>query len=87
MGQSFKAQILKRGAQAKWWLLAIVGVIAAVLTFGFSQKRYGKKIGEIKARAVADRQRVHEAAARGDDAAILREWRRHRKSTKNGRKK
>lgn len=79
MGKSLKAKVLKWLIGAKFWLIAIGGLIIAVLTFGMSQKRMGKKIGAAKERAKGARDRVKKAAARGDDAAILREWRKSRK--------
>ncbi len=79
MGQSFKAKVLKRLIGARAFLIAAGAILLAIVSFGFSQRRYGKKIGAAKQGAKDSRKRAEEALASGDDDAVLAEWRRSRK--------
>ena len=52
--------------------------IFAVIVGGLRLFYRGKEVGEIEATAKADKERVREAEARGDDAAVLKFWRKSR---------
>ena len=75
-----KLWLIKKWMKNKVWVIAIGAALLALFSFGFSQRRYGKKIGAAKERAKGTRERVKKAAARGDDAAVLREWQATRKA-------
>lgn len=68
------------GIKTAWaWVCAITGAVIvlllALLGYGRRRAKEGIAIGEIR----EERERLHEAAARGDDAAVEDEWRRSRK--------
>ena len=66
--------------KAAWkWAVAIGGacivLLLAILGYGRRKAQEGLAIGQID----EERDRLHEAAERGDDAAVEEEWRRSRK--------
>lgn len=68
------------GIKSAWkWICAITGAVIvlllAILGYGRRKAQEGLAIGEIK----EERKRLHEAAERGDDAAVEEEWRRSRR--------
>lgn len=80
MGRTVKSKILKWWISARYWLIAIGGALLGLLIWGQSRERTGKKIGAAKQRAKESRERAANALAKGDDQAVLDEWRRSRKT-------
>ena len=62
-----------------FWVLAALAAIAAVIVWIMRGRLEAEDVGEAKGKADADRKRLDEAEAAGDDEAVEREWRRHRK--------
>lgn len=53
---------------------AVISLLCGVLLYGRRRMKEGEALGQID----EERERLHEAAARGDDAAVEEEWRRSR---------
>lgn len=64
---------------SKWaWVKALGAALFAVLggLFYWSGRRIARKAGEETGHIREDYERLREAAERGDDDAVLKEWRR-----------